>query len=341
VQKEQLFAAVFAYTLGMGGSRVQTWCLRDAEDRVFPWGLVREGQQVPRDEALLHRNFSLVMRAIAPADMPARVALVSPTLLRVGNRSHQGLGALYAAADALLALHIPFKVVDDFRLRDAALPYEALVYPAALALDDADFVALLAWVEAGGKLVFSGDFGRDAARRPAATNRVAKFLAHEGRVAALPGEIAFEPNEALAGEIAAALTRVGVRDAALPFDIDGRRVHAFSVATRTGALGVFCPFAAGAPWRANLPHDLALSASAAWPVYVHDRAARSRSTWATVRLRAAAKRSCVRKVSRRCSRLIRRTWPEAPPSRFCRGARAPWRSPRGERGAHRRSWAAS
>ncbi|HQF66602.1 MAG TPA: hypothetical protein PLR66_12195 [Planctomycetota bacterium] len=272
-EKERLFAAVVAYTLGMGGSRVQTWCLRDADDRVFPWGLVRAGRPVPRDAALLHRNLSLLARAIEPVDRAPRVGLVSPTLLRLGNGAHKSLEALYAAVEALLALKAPFTVLDDFALARAPLPYEVLVYPAALALGEGEFAALRAYLAGGGRLVFSGDFARDELRRPAAPGRLAALLAFKDRAAALPGPIALEPSPAFERALAEALDAVGAGGCRLPHGRLPAEIHAFSLKTRTGELAVFCPFRRDAPFEAELPGGFELSVAAGWPVFVHLRGA--------------------------------------------------------------------
>ena len=64
-EQKQLFMAVAHYTLGLGGATVQNWCLRDAQARVFPWGMFYPNQLVPKDVAYVHRNQSLINAGLA------------------------------------------------------------------------------------------------------------------------------------------------------------------------------------------------------------------------------------------------------------------------------------
>ncbi len=183
-EQQQLHLGVAAYTLGMGGAKVQNWCLKDAEQSVFPWGFLYPQQLLAKDAALTHRNASLLWRHLAPADEPAPLAVCLPGRMRVGAREHLGLNAGYRAFDALLGLHADFRVIDDHEAGDLGPGLRAVVLPAAYALDDAAFQRLTAWVRAGGHLLVSGDPSYDELRRPAATDRLAA-LCGVRRVAAL------------------------------------------------------------------------------------------------------------------------------------------------------------
>lgn len=175
-QRRQLFVAVAAYALGMGAAKIQNWCLRDADERVFPWGYLYAGRNVPKDVAYVHRNLSMMWRLIEPRYEPPSTTVVATTALRVGNHDGAGRQAVYGAAQALLRLHIPFNVIDDFDLSRVPPESRVLVWPVAVAVRDEDFDAALAWARKGGQLVFSGLPGWDEARGWVGARRVQAAL---------------------------------------------------------------------------------------------------------------------------------------------------------------------
>lgn len=171
-QQDQLFLAVAAYTMGMGGSKVQNWCLKDAQEWVFPWGLFYPNQMIPKDVAYVHRNISLLWRQIEPRDEAPALTVVLPSLMRTGNGEVQGRELGYRCFETLLGLHVPFNVIDDAHL--AALPPSttAAILPCPVALADETFERLRGWVEAGGRLLLTGDLSCDDYRRPTRAERL-------------------------------------------------------------------------------------------------------------------------------------------------------------------------
>ncbi|MBN1418228.1 MAG: hypothetical protein JXP34_05590 [Planctomycetes bacterium] len=69
-EQRDLFLAVAHYALGMGASKIQNWCLRDSQVRVFPWGIFHPNRLIPKDIAFVHRNLSVIWRHLGPRYVP-------------------------------------------------------------------------------------------------------------------------------------------------------------------------------------------------------------------------------------------------------------------------------
>ena len=171
-QQKQLFLTVAAYALGMGVSKIQNWCLRDADEGVFPWGILYPNDFVPKDVAYAHRNLSLLWRLLAPRYEPPEVTILAPTPLRTGNLDGYGRQAIFMAAQALLRLHIPFSVADDFDLANLPAATKTLIWPAALATSEEHFRTVLEWVTRGGQLIVTGYPGWDEMRQQVGAERL-------------------------------------------------------------------------------------------------------------------------------------------------------------------------
>ncbi len=178
-EQKQLFMAVAHYGFGMGGSKVQNWCLRDAAQNVFPWGVFYPGPLIPKDVAYTHRNLSLLMRQFAPRhEAPALTVLLCDNL-RLGNQPNLGLDAGYRSFEALLGLHADFNVMSDWHAAEIPATTRVLIYPAALCPDDASFAAVVKWVEQGGTLLLTGDFSYSGERRPERSDRLRRLAGVE------------------------------------------------------------------------------------------------------------------------------------------------------------------
>lgn len=164
-EQKQLFMAVAHYTLGLGGSKVQNWCLRDAQARVFPWGMFYPNQLVPKDVAYVHRNQSLIWRHFRPRYEAPKLIVCLPNQLRLGNDEALGRDVAYRAFDDLLALHYRFGTIDDHHLEQVHEETKVMILPSPFALRDDSFDRLLAWVRDGGTLIITGDFSYDADRQ--------------------------------------------------------------------------------------------------------------------------------------------------------------------------------
>ncbi len=164
-QQRQLFMAVAHYGLGMGCSKVQNWCLRDAQTWVFPWGIFYPNQLIPKDVAYTHRNLSMLWRALTPRYEPAPLAVALASHLRLGNDSRVGAQVAYRTCADLLASHLPFNCLDDDAFDQLDRATRVVIYPSPMALSDKVFRQLCQWVEGGGILLVTGDVSYDVNRQ--------------------------------------------------------------------------------------------------------------------------------------------------------------------------------
>ena len=164
-QQKQLFMAVAHYAFGMGASKVQNWCLRDANQRVFPWGVFYPGPLVPKDVAYVHRNLSLLMRLFAPVYEPSPVTVLLCDNMRLGNHEELGRTLGHQSFEALLGLRVDFNVVSDWFAGHLPPSTQLMIYPSALCPGDESFAAVLEWVRQGGSLLLTGDCGYGPDRR--------------------------------------------------------------------------------------------------------------------------------------------------------------------------------
>ncbi|NOY80758.1 MAG: hypothetical protein GXP31_07110 [Kiritimatiellaeota bacterium] len=178
-EAKELFMTVALGSFGMGASRVQNWCLRDANQRVFPWGVFYPGPLVPKDVAYTHRNLSLLLRLFSPRYRPPAVTVLLCDNMRFGNRGDLGIDAGYHAFEALFGLHVDFNVLGDSFLSKLPESTRTIIYPAALCPGDAAFDLLKEWVARGGRLLVTGDFGYDENRRHTRAKRLADLAGVE------------------------------------------------------------------------------------------------------------------------------------------------------------------
>jgi hypothetical protein len=178
-EQKQLFLAVAHYALGMGACKVQNWCLRDAQARVFPWGIFCPNQMIPKDVAYVHRNQSVVWRHFRPMQAAPALTVCLANQLRLGNQEALGTTVAYRAFRDLLALHYDFNAIDDHHLDRIPAATEVIVYPAPFALRDEAYSQLLAWVKGGGTLITTGDFSYDADRQRTRPERLTELAGVE------------------------------------------------------------------------------------------------------------------------------------------------------------------
>ncbi|HEX2971071.1 MAG TPA: beta-galactosidase trimerization domain-containing protein [Tepidisphaeraceae bacterium] len=170
--QKRLFMAVAHYALGLGACKVQNWCLRDDPTRVFPWGLFYPNQLIPKDVAYVHRNQSMIWRYFQPVYRPPALAVGLANPLRVGNDQRLGTDIASSAFGDLLAMHYRFAVIDDDHFEQIPRDIRAMILPCPLAMSDAAFSRLVAWVKGGGMLLVTGDFSRDEHRQRTRTERL-------------------------------------------------------------------------------------------------------------------------------------------------------------------------
>jgi hypothetical protein len=127
---------------------------------------------IPKDVAYLHRNQSLIWRFMTPVNGSPPLTVCLSNHLRMGNDASLGTDVAYRTLADLLALHLPFNCIDDGHLASLPKTTKVLFYPSPMALSDEAFGALLAWVEDGGVLFFTGDISFDENRQYTRTDRL-------------------------------------------------------------------------------------------------------------------------------------------------------------------------
>ncbi len=178
-QQKELFMAVAHYGLAMGASKVQNWCLRDASENVFPWGVFYPNGRVPKDVAYWHRNMSLVWRFFRPRYEAPPVTLLMPDNLRLGARGHLGISAAMAAIEALIGLQTEFNVLDEHHMESLSADTKVLIWPVPFCPDDAAYEKVHEWVRAGGRLLVTGDLSLNWDRRRTRTERLRELCGVE------------------------------------------------------------------------------------------------------------------------------------------------------------------
>lgn len=178
-EQKQLFLAVAHYGLAMGACKVQNWCLRDASQNVFPWGVFYPNGRVPKDVAFWHRNLSLVWRHLRPRYHTPHTAVLLPDGMRLGTHPEAGLEIAFNCFRALMGLHRDFGVINEQHV--AALTNETrfLIWPAPFCPEDACYHKVLQWVRDGGTLLVTGDISRNWDRQRTRAERLPQLCGVE------------------------------------------------------------------------------------------------------------------------------------------------------------------
>lgn len=178
-QQKELFMAVAHYGLAMGASKVQNWCLRDASEGVFPWGVFYPNGRVPKDVAYWHRNMSLVWRFLRPKYEAPPVTVLMPDNLRLGARGHLGISAAMATIEALIGRQVEFNVLDEHHIESLTADTKVLIWPVPFCPDDECYAKVRDWVQAGGRLLVTGDLSLNWDRRRTRTERLRELCGVE------------------------------------------------------------------------------------------------------------------------------------------------------------------
>ena len=171
-EARRLFMAVAHYGMGMGACKVQNWCLRDASETVFPWGVFYPNGRVPKDIAYWHRNLSLIWRHFTPEYQAPKLAVLLPDGMRLGANSQKGLDIAANCFRALFAKHAEFSVINERHVEALQSDTVGLIWPSAFCPDDAAYAKVLQWVTDGGRLLVTGDISFDENRRRTRTQRL-------------------------------------------------------------------------------------------------------------------------------------------------------------------------
>jgi hypothetical protein len=178
-QQKELFMAVACVGLAMGASKVQNWCLRDASERCFPWGVFYPNGRVPKDVAYWHRNLSLVWRFLRPQYVAPEVTVLQPDSLRLGAQSQLAVTAAFSSFRTLLGLGVDFNVLNEQNV-DALKPEtKTLIWPTPYCPEDAAVARVLQFVQQGGKLLVTGDLSLNWDRKRTRTERLKELCGVE------------------------------------------------------------------------------------------------------------------------------------------------------------------
>ena len=169
------FLTLTHYTFGLGGSFALNWCWKDFDDCVFPWGLIHPCDRVAKPVLHTFRNTALFLERLRPRYEDPGLAVLLPDSHRLGAKTREVHAAIFRTIDALLANHVNFNVANEFDLARLPATCKSLVWPVPYCPSDAAFERVLAFVQAGGTLYFSGDVAYDERRKRTRTSRLEKL----------------------------------------------------------------------------------------------------------------------------------------------------------------------
>ncbi len=159
------------YAFGLGSSMALSWVLKDFEDCVFPWGLIRPHDDLPKPLLEAYRNMSVLLERIEPMYEAPEVYLVLPDTHRLGGDFNPTHDAIRRSIALLLACRVEFNVINEFHLDRLPDSARVLFLPVPYCLQDAAFEALDSFVRTGGHLYFSGDIAWDETRQRTRADR--------------------------------------------------------------------------------------------------------------------------------------------------------------------------
>jgi len=183
-----LYLAVPHYALGLGACKVHNWCWSDAEEGIFPWGLVHSNDRVPKRVLSAYRNVALLFKHFQPEYREPQVWVVVPTSHRAGANGDQVYQAILTCIKGLIEARVDFGVIDEDRLSES-LPRDArvLFWPLPYCPSDQAFSAVESFVRAGGYAYISGDFSLDPDRKRTRVERLARLAGVEFKAQKLVG----------------------------------------------------------------------------------------------------------------------------------------------------------
>jgi len=164
-QQRELFAGLIHVGLGMGVSKFQNWCLRDADEWVFPWGVFHPNDGTPKPVAYTYRNLGLLSRHVTPRYEPPDVTVLLPDCHRLGAGGDRAYLAAQRAFEGLLRARVPFNVLPDTDTANIPSETEVLWWPAPFCCGDSALADVERFVRAGGRLYLSADLSWDETRK--------------------------------------------------------------------------------------------------------------------------------------------------------------------------------
>ena len=165
------YLATVHYVLGLGGSFAADWCWKDYNESIFPWGLSHSQDKVSKDNLLAFRAMNLLFQRFKPVYEPPQLYLLVPDSHRLGSKFKEVHDALHNSVQLLLQCHVSFNVINETDLDTLPETATTLVYPVPYCPSEETFDRVARFVEAGGRLYFSGDIAYDEGRRRNRTDR--------------------------------------------------------------------------------------------------------------------------------------------------------------------------
>lgn len=149
---------------GLGASKVQNWCWRDDDDRVFPWGLVYPCDNMPKPALKAYRAVALILSQLKPVWRKPEVLLIVPDSNRTLPDAAKVWHAALVAAQTLISLRVDFAVASDLKLSDDLLEgFKAIFLPGVIGdIPKETEDALRRFVERGGVFYRNGAGGEVA-----------------------------------------------------------------------------------------------------------------------------------------------------------------------------------
>ena len=215
----RLFLLLPQYAFGLVASKVQNWCWRDDDDRIFPWGLIYPCDNVPKPALKAYRAAALILRSLKPIWRKPEVLLIVPDSNRTLPDGAKVWHAALVAAQTLVSLRVDFAVASDLKLSDDSLKsVKAVFLPGVIGdIPTETEVALRQFVERGGVIYRSGVGGEVAMEWD------------------IPD--ASEVDEALRGRYRQILEKAKV--ATIRTEPDLPTIHAFRIPLQSGTAFVF------------------------------------------------------------------------------------------------------
>lgn len=250
------YLATVHYVLGLGGSFAADWCWKDYNDCIFPWGLNHSQDLVSKDNFLAFRAMNLLFQRFEPRYDSPELYLLVPDSHRLGSKFKEVHDALHNCVQLLLQCHVPFNVINEFDLDQLPESAKAIVYPVPYCPRDETFDRVVTFVEAGGRLYFSGDIAYDEIRQRTCIDRfrrlklndpgqreplkltantvpaIQKTTVGQGHVFYCPEPLEVEVSERTIDVYRDVLRLAGVGSFNMKPDLPG--VHAFSIPTVAG-----------------------------------------------------------------------------------------------------------
>ncbi|NSW56557.1 MAG: DUF1080 domain-containing protein [Armatimonadetes bacterium] len=168
---DEFFMMATHYCLGVGATMMSNWNWKENKECIFPWSIAHH-DLVPKEHLRAYRNAAVLFSGIRPRYEPPEVFVVVPNAHLRTNKVGQVDGAVRDCIDRLMRRRVRFGLIGEEHLDSLPQSARALFYPVPFCPEDSVFAELIAFVEKGGHLYFSGDITFDPSCRRAREERL-------------------------------------------------------------------------------------------------------------------------------------------------------------------------